>query len=239
MNSASPGYNALTRRYKYMARDRRIPPYLPFSSFLTALDQLAQAVPNIIRKDVFPSHSGLLQGQVISALKFFDLIDEHGAPRGNKLERLALEDTDQRRVSLRLLLKTGYAEVIKLDLGKVTPSQLDAAFGAYGVSGDTKKKAKIFFLQAAKFAELNLSPLLVRRGRTPLSSKKRRPTLSLPESDPQSHSVDNHRAGTSKTIQLKSGAILTVTVSGNLLELDASDRDLVYGIMDQIRSHIT
>ena len=222
-----------------MTRDRRIPPYLPFSSFLTALDQLAQAVPNIIRKDVFPSHSGLLQGQVISALKFFDLIDEHGAPRGNKLERLALEDTDQRRASLRLLLKSGYAEVIKLDLGKVTPSQLDAAFGAYGVTGDTKKKAKIFFLQAAKFAELNLSPLLIRRGRASSGSKKKRASLQSPESDRRNALADTHQAGTSKTIELKSGAILTVTVSGNLLELDASDRDLVYGIMDQIRSHIT
>src|SRR5438094_6293332 len=124
---------------RFMAT-RRMPPYLPFKSFLSALDQLAQAVPNMIVKEVFPSHSGLLQGQVISALKFFDLIDEHGAPKGNKLERLALEDTDQRRASLRLLLKSGYAEVIKLDLGKITPSQLDTAFGAYGVTGDTKKK---------------------------------------------------------------------------------------------------
>jgi len=220
-----------------MTRDRRPPPYLPFGSFLTALDQLAQAVPNLIRKDVFPSHSGLLQGQVISALKFFDLIDEHGMPRGNKLERLALEDTNQRRASLRLLLKAGYAEVIKLDLAKVTPSQLDSAFGAYGVNGDTKKKAKIFFLQAAKFAELGLSPLLLRRGRAPLSSKKRTP-LQQPVSDRQINLADNHRSGTSKTIELKSGATLTVTVSGNLLELDSADRELVYGIMDQIRSHI-
>jgi hypothetical protein len=220
-----------------MAKDRRMPPYLPFSSLLTALDQLAQAVPNIIRKDVFPSHSGLLQGQVISALKFFDLIDEHGVPRGNKLERLALEDTGQRRASLRLLLKTGYADVIKLDLAKVTPSQLDAAFGAYGVTGDTKKKAKIFFLQAAKFAELDLSPLLIRRGRAPLSSKKKRTALQPLESNRQNNLADNHRPGTSKTIELKSGATLTVTVSGNLLELDATDRELVYGIMDQIRSH--
>ncbi len=222
-----------------MAKDRRMPPYLPFNSFLTALDQLAQAVPNIIRKDVFPSHSGLLQGQVISSLKFFDLIDEHGVPRGNKLERLALEHTDQRRASVRLLLKAAYADVINLDLGKVTPSQLDSAFSAYGVTGDTKKKAKIFFLQAAKFAELNLSPLLTRRGRSPLSNKKRKPTLQLVDSNRQNDLADNHRFGTSKTIELKSGATLTVTVSGNLLELDASDRDLVYGIMDQIKSHTT
>jgi len=220
-----------------MAKDRRMPPYLPFSSFLTALDQLAQAVPNLIRKDVFPSHSGLLQGQVISALKFFDLIDQHGVPTGNKLERLALEDTDQRRESFRLLLKAGYADVIKLDLSKVTPSQLDSAFGSYGVTGDTKKKAKIFFLQAAKFAELNLSPLLIRRGRAPSSTKKRGTAPQQPVSDRQSSLADNHRPEMSKTIELKSGVTLTVTVNGNLLELDGNDRELVYNIMDQIKSY--
>jgi hypothetical protein len=222
-----------------MLKDRRLPPYLPFNSFLTALDQLAQAVPNIIRKDVFPSHSGLLQGQLISALKFFDLIDEHGVPRGNKLERLALEDTDHRRASLRLLLKAGYAEVIKLDLGKVTPSQLDSAFGAYGVTGDTKKKAKIFFLQAAKFAELNLSPLLVRRGRAPSINRKRRATTQSTDANSADavNRQDNSAPSMSKKIELKNGVTLTVIATGNLLDLDGTDRELVYGIMDQIKSH--
>lgn len=38
------------------------PPYLPFSSFLTALDRLAQAMPTQITRDVFTA-SGLLKGQ--------------------------------------------------------------------------------------------------------------------------------------------------------------------------------
>ena len=221
-----------------MPKDQRIPPYLPFSSFLTGLDQLAQAVPNVIQKEVFPSHSGLLQGQLIAALKFFDLVDDNGIPKGDKLERLASEkEIHQRRANLRLLLKLSYAHVIKLDLLKVTPSQLDAAFADYGISGDTKKKAKTFFLQAAKFAELNLSPLLMRRGRAPVSGKKRRAAVQLSASKPRNPTANNHVPSTSKSIQLKSGVTLTVTASGNLLELDGTDRELVYGIMDQIKSH--
>jgi len=221
-----------------MAKDRRLPPYLPFSSFLTALDQLAQAVPNIIRKEVFPSHSGLLQGQVISALKFFDLIDEHGVPRDNRLERLALEDTDQRRASLRLLLKAGYSEVVKLDLRKVTPSQLDSAFSAYGVTGDTKKKAKIFFLQAAKFAELSLSPLLVRRGRAPSGGRKRKAAIqSALAASAEPAARESNATSLSKQIELRSGLTLTVTLTGNLLDLNGADREMVFGIMDQIKSH--
>jgi hypothetical protein len=225
----------------HMTKVERTPPYLPFSSFLTALDQLAQAMPNVITKEVFPSHSGLLQGQVISALKFFDLVAENGIPKGDRLERLASEkEIHQRRANLRTLLKSSYAEIIKLDLPKVTPSQLDDAFGKYGVSGDTKKKAKTFFVKAAKFAELNLSPLLIRKGRGPLSSRKRRsPSQSLSSelTETRDRSEENGASTTSKTIQLKSGVTLTVTAIGNLLDLDGGDRELVFGIMDQIRSH--
>src|SRR5207253_7799835 len=117
--------------------------------------------------------------------KFFDLVDDNGIPKGDKLERLAVQkEIDQRRANLRLLLKSSYGHVIKLDLLRVTPSQLDTAFADYGISGDTKKKAKTFFLQAARFAELNLSPLLMRRGRAPLSSRKRRAAATqAPPSD--------------------------------------------------------
>jgi hypothetical protein len=235
------GYNHLDLRKAAMAKDERTPPYLPFRSFMTALDHLAQATPNVITKEVFPDHSGLLQGQVISALKFFDLVDEHGIPKGDTLERLASQrDINQRRVNLRPLLKISYADIIKLDLPRVTPSQLDTAFAKYGVSGDTKKKAKTFFVKAAKFAGLNLSPLLMRKGRAPLSSRKRSSTPHLPYSNPKevrSRSDENGAPTTSKTIRLKSGVILTVTAIGNLLDLDGGDRELVFGIMDQLKSH--
>ncbi|SRR6266545_672084 len=222
-----------------MTREDRTPPYLPFRSFLTALDQLAQATPNVITKDVFPNHSGLLQGQVIGALKFFGLVDRHGIPTGPVLERLADEkEVEQRRANLRPLLKSAYADIVKLDLPKITPSQLDAAFEMYGVSGDTKKKAKTFFINAAKFAELTLSPLLMRRGRGPLSTRRKRSVTALAElKDQRSTSGLDGTSSTSKTIQLKSGVTLTFTATGNLLDLDGTDRELVYGIMDQIKSH--
>jgi hypothetical protein len=224
------------RLMESLMKDQRIPPYLPFSSFITALDQLAQAVPNVIHKDVFPYHSGLLQAKVIGALRFFDLIDERGIPKGDNLERLASQkEIQERKANLGQLLKKSYSHIIKLNLIKVTPSQLDSAFSDYGISGDTKKKAKTFFLQAAKFSELNLSPLLIRRGRAPLSGKKRR--AIQPISEQQNDSTPTREVGTSKIVKLRNGATLTVVVSGSLLELDPTDRDLVFGIMDQIRSH--
>jgi hypothetical protein len=177
---------------------------------------------------------------VIGALRFFGLIDRNGIPKGPALEKLASEkDIHERRANLRPILKSAYAEIMKFDLAKVTPSQLDTAFETYGVTGDTKKKAKTFFINAAKFAELALSPLLTRRGRGPFSTRKKRSQIghSSHLKEPKDTSAQNGASSTSKTVQLKSGVTLTVTAVGNLLDLEGNDRKLVYGIMDQISSH--
>jgi hypothetical protein len=216
------------------------PPYLPFSSFLTALDQLAQAIPTEIQKNVFPYHSGVLQGQLIGALRFLDLIDTSGAPKGDKLERLATEKAlPNRRSNLRPILKSAYSEVLKIDLAKMTRPQLDAAFERYGITGDTKKKAKTFFIKAAVFAELPVSPFLTRRINPPKRQKRRGgqdQSIDLDKRQIKQDQTLNEQV-TAKTLELKGGAILTILVKGNLFDLDNKDRELVFAIMDQIRSH--
>jgi hypothetical protein len=216
------------------------PPYLPFSSFLTALDRLAQAVPPKIEKDVFPHHSGVLQGQLLGALRFLDLIDDNGIPKGNKLERLATEkDIPARRANLRPLLKTAYSDILKLDLTRMTPSQFDSAFERYGISGDTKKKAKAFFMKAAEFAQIEVSPYLIRRSRGSISARKRKgaqkghPRVNSPA--PVIYDTEKFE---SKTLELANGVTLTMVVKGNVLELQGKDRDLVFAIMDQLKSHV-
>jgi hypothetical protein len=47
-------------------------PYLPFKTFISALDQLAaHGMPNHIDRTVFTSFSGMAAGQVLSALGFW------------------------------------------------------------------------------------------------------------------------------------------------------------------------
>ncbi|HJT67065.1 MAG TPA: DUF5343 domain-containing protein [Pyrinomonadaceae bacterium] len=215
------------------------PPYLPFKSFLTALDRLAQAIPPTIGKDVFPHHSGALQGQILGALRFLDLIDEKGRPNGKKLERLANEkDVDARRTNIRPLISSAYSEILKIGLETMTPSQLDSAFERYGVSGDTKKKAKTFFIKAATFADMDVSPLLIRRNRRATSGKKRK---AHPR-DARSSAVADERTidsdpSQSKTVDFGKNVSLTVSLRGNVFELDGKDRELVFSIMDQLKSH--
>jgi hypothetical protein len=190
------------------------PPYLPFSTFLTALDRLAQAVPTQISRDVFASASGLLKGQIMIALRFFDLIDVNGFPKGNSLERLAKEkSTSSRRANIRRLVLSSYKEVMKFDLTKMSPAQLDAAFQRYHVQGDTKKKAKTFFIKAAQFAELDLSPLLTSRTR----SGRRQATSQITPSEAAKQSGGQDRIFLRK-YRFPDGIIVTLEAMGDLGE---------------------
>src|SRR5687767_12495234 len=154
--------------------NKRTPAYLPFKTFLSALDRLAQGMPHEVNKECFPTYSGVMHGQIIGALRFFDLIDDSGVPKGPVLEQLAVQKSVARRkVNLLPLLKTAYSDLIKLDPTRLTPSKFDSAFENYGISGDTKRRAKTFFIHAAQFSGLELSPLLTRRTRASTGKRKK------------------------------------------------------------------
>jgi hypothetical protein len=212
-------------------------PYLPFLTFLGTLDQLAShGMPNKIDRSVFPSQSGVMQGQIIAALRFFNLVDEHGTP-SKTLETLAMNG-DSRKANLKPLITSHYADLIKLDLIKVSPSQLDQKFDDYGVSGDTKKKAKTFFVKAAQFVELPLSPLLTRKTRSSGPRKKRTPGAKAAQQENR-EIVNNPPPpnGMTKTIALKSGGELTLALSVNLFDLIGTEREFVFGLIDKIQEY--
>ncbi len=193
------------------------PPYLPFNSFLTALDRLAQAVPTQITRDVFANASGVLRGQIIIALRFFDLIDENGLPKGAVLEQLAKEKSiPSRRANLRRLVLSSYKEVMKFDLSKMSPAQLDTAFQRYHIKGDTKKKAKTFFIKAAQFAELDISPLVTSNTRAPSGKKQIAAKPSAPEVTAQS----GNRRIYERVFKFSDGTVATLIALGDLAETD-------------------
>ncbi|HLN98649.1 MAG TPA: DUF5343 domain-containing protein [Pyrinomonadaceae bacterium] len=228
------------KEHNRMAEEKKTStaPYLPFLTFLGTLDQLAShGMPNKIDRSVFPSQSGVMQGQIITTLKFFNLIDEHGTP-SKTLEALAL-NADSRKANLKPLITSHYADLVKLDLTKVSPSQLDQKFDEYGVGGDTKKKAKTFFIKAAQFVGLPLSPLLTRKTRS--SGPRRRRAGGIRATAQQENQNDFHEpppaSGMSKTLTLKSGGELTLSLSVNLFELIGGEREFVFGLIDKIQEY--
>ncbi len=134
--------------------------YVPFKTFITSLDTLRQGVPDPIDRSVFRSQSGSTQGMLLGTYKALGLINEGQHPEPI-LHRLV--DPDQRKAAMREVFDKNYAEVMALGPA-ATQKQFDDLLGAYGITGDTKKKAKSFFVQAAEMAGVKISPYIAPRG---------------------------------------------------------------------------
>ncbi len=85
------------------AAEKRIAAYVPFRTFLTALETLESGgVPKQIDRSIWRSFSGLVQSQILGAFRFLGLV-EGDAPT---LElRKLVEDKQNRPVVLRRILE--------------------------------------------------------------------------------------------------------------------------------------
>jgi hypothetical protein len=212
-------------------------PYLPFRTFLGALDALNHGVPPFIDRSIWRTQPGGVQGQIMGALRFFNLIDDSNKPTEN-LRRL-IDKPEHREKAIRALLEWAYADLIKGDLTKMTAKMLEDGMEQYGVGGETRKKAVTFFLQAARFADLALSPYLQAQIRaTPGTRRKRRKDDDgVPSSSAPTPVTGGARVGESETVQLKSGGSVTVTVSINPFSLEQADRTFVFDLIDKLKGY--
>src|SRR5579872_2041867 len=123
-------------------------PYVPFKSFLTALDRLGQGHPPQIDGSFWHGFSGGLQRQMMAALRFFGLLGENGevAPELTTLAKAA-----DRKLLICSMLKACYPAVFEIGLEHATVNQFNDALRQYNVTGTTLEKARSFFLQAARF----------------------------------------------------------------------------------------
>ena len=199
----------MTEKTKYPAA------YLPLATFLTALDHLkAVSIPNQIETGTFPSLSSQAKSQILSAFRFFELIDGQGIPQP-ELTHLVHEDAE-RKATIKRLIEKYYPDIVALDFAKMTPNQLDEKLSGerYNIGGETKKKAKTFLLKAAQYAGFTVHPLLIKITRNRKGSGKRSNSTIIKTTpiDYEQQNVIKPKAsvnGTQKTIQLSSGGTLT------------------------------
>jgi len=219
-------------------RFKRVVAYVPFKTFLSAIEALQHGIPQQIDTSVWPSYSGAIQNQLLNALRFLGLITDSGSPSAD-LKRL-VQDKANRKVHLRKILESAYRRVVDLDLTKISPRQFQDAMRDYGMTGETHKKVVSFFVQAARYAELPMSPLLRRKVRTGSTRGQGRsavagdrgPRTEPPGSEPRTKSPEM-----SKTIQLKSGCRVTVSIEANFLEMETSDRQFVFDLIEKLQKY--
>lgn len=210
-------------------------PYVPFKTFNSTLDSLASFFPDTIDTSLWQSFSGGVRSQLLNTYKFLGLIEEDGTPKP-ELRKLA-DDKHGRPVLLKEVLRRSYGDLMKLDLAKATPNSFDAEMRKYGQDGDTHRKAQAFFLLAAKYAGVSLSPLLLKRGSL-ASSRGKRKQEGKAESNgtpPSTASVSN--TANSRSFELPGGTVLTIATDRDAMRMNSEDRKIVFALLDDMEKY--
>lgn len=237
------------RRHEMETEQTQSAAYLPFATFLTGLDYLNNiGLTNKIEPSTFVNMNPTNKTQMVSALKFFGLINKENEPQ--PLLADLVHKTDQRKDIMRQLIEKYYPDIVALDFAKMTPSQLDKALEGkqYNISGGTRKKAKAFLLKAAKYAGFTPHTLLTKitRNRQRGAAKQTAGGSKAAQSDtngnadtpaPPITQRQDEQQGTKKTIQLKRGGSLTLSLAVNILELKGEDRAFVFELIDKLEEY--
>ncbi len=149
-------------------RRKHLPPYVSYRTFYNFLDRLEEHMPSRIDRSYWGE---LLSGgtgiQLMSALRFLNLIDINGKPT-DYLKKLVVAKSEFRTQLLQNLTNESFAFVCKssLDLSSATYAQLQEIFhNTFQLTDDVSRKCVKFFIDLAKEAGIPLSPFITKRTR--------------------------------------------------------------------------
>ena len=209
-------------------------PYLPWKTFLGSLEPFTQGIPPRIDRELW-RQSGLMQGLIMGSYRFFGLIDDSDRPTA--ILTNIVTKPEQRAAIVRDLLKAGYPEIMAHDLTTMTLPILQDLIEKQNVSGETRKKAITFFLQAAKYAGLPLSTFIKVRSTSGTRRRRQRnngdATEILMVQPPPAK-----QEGTEKVIELTSGGTVSLKVSVDILSISESDRKFVFDLIDKVNNYL-
>jgi hypothetical protein len=127
-------------------------------NFLNAMEQ---GLPSRIDRSVVRSLSGAVQGQLISALRYFNLIGLDGQ-LNQSLHALVSAEGSERQQTLKSIITDSYRFVFRgsIDLERATMGELTELFAGEQIKGETMRKAIGFFLAICRAAGIRLSTQL-------------------------------------------------------------------------------
>jgi hypothetical protein len=158
-----------------LARSTRTPPYTSYRTFKTFIEDLRQrGVPSRIDRSVLTRFSGVVGTQLMHALRFLGLIEDHGGPTQRLRELVNAQGAGHWPKQLLELLRRQYAPMFAIDLETATPSHFNEAFRkAFPAADAVVQKCVTFFLYAANDAGVKISGRVM-KGRKPRSPAPRR-----------------------------------------------------------------
>jgi hypothetical protein len=167
------------------ARSTGTPPYTSYRTFKTFLQDLGDhGVPSRIDRSVLTRFSGVVGAQLMHALRFLGLIEDHGRPTQRLKELVNAHGAGHWPETLLELLRQEYAPMFAIELETATPSHFNGAFKkAFPAADAVVQKCVTFFLYAANDAGVKISPRVLkgRKPRTPAPRRKpARPEFAHP-----------------------------------------------------------
>lgn len=135
--------------------------YVPLKTFISFIDKLhSTAIPPIIDSSLLDTMSGSMKGQLLSSLRFLNLVDSNNTVNEPLKDLVKHYKTDSWCASLEAVIFDAYQNIIdNVDLDTGTAQQLYDAFRKAGnVDGQMLDKAVRFFLSSLDACEYKYSP---------------------------------------------------------------------------------
>lgn len=134
-----------------------VPPYISFNTHENTAERMRlEGIPSRVDRSYLGSWSGSAQKQFMRGERMLGFLDEDNRPTPDYVRYI--KNPEERPAIMRAILEAKYAGMLALG-ENATQQQLEEAFRAYpGISGATVAKAISFFLGAANYAGIKLSP---------------------------------------------------------------------------------
>jgi hypothetical protein len=226
------------------------PPYVSLKTLIALFDRMAEEEPpDRIDKSYLIGMSGGYQTQVIAALNALGLRNPETMELTDRLKALVKGDEGERQVIIAEILEEYYGPVLKLSR-TATQGQMLEAFKGMGVNmGDTMRKVVAFFLAAAKYAGFPISKHWKVPGvpRSPKKAAAKKSTTSAVETlaptVPQatvfkgSSGIEGGTPAMLRSVELRSGGQVTVSMNVDLFSLDDDDHKFVNGLVKAMKEY--
>ncbi len=160
---------------------KNIAPYIPFKTLTGFVSNLKNhAVPPLIDHSLLQTMSGSMRGQLLSTLRYLNLIDLNNAVNEPLIKMVKAYKTDSYGEVLHEILRKAYHDIFEnVNLESGTSQTLIDAFRKHGnVDGQMLDKAIRFFLTALDECSVKYSPYFkIKKARKPTQRKKKKTKL--------------------------------------------------------------
>ena len=148
---------------------KRSPPYVSYRSFLTLLEELQRGIPSRLDRSYWgDKFSGSTGTQLVSALRFLNLIDANGVPTSQLKELVKAKGETKTEILKKVSMESfAFLESNSFEPEKATYAQLEEVFNElYQVDRDVARKCIKFFTELVCDAGIPLSPFITKKSKS-------------------------------------------------------------------------